>query len=361
MYTLLPHDVFYCVVCDFSKDLQCLAVWFFCCQSKLLFGVMEKIFVKDICVGAAVSSYFLVAKKEKKLKKNGDPYLRVTFADNTGSIEANIWDNVASAFDVLNHNTVVAVQGDVSEYKGTHQLTVRSVSACADNEYELSCLIKQLPNIDEICGAVQKLLHAIKDAHLRALTVACLSDDDFMNKFLRCPGGMGWHHAYIGGLLQHTYEVMRLGHEMCLLNPEVNEDLIIAGAFLHDIGKVHELLYETNFDYTDSGKLLGHICIGYDMVAAYATKVPDFPADLLMELRHIILSHQGEYEHRSPVVPQTVEACIVYHCDNLSSQTNAFRSVVYGPRMDGETWSKYFPIIGRQMRLREEKNIFERQ
>jgi len=251
------------------------------------------------------------------------------------------------------------VNGDIGEYRGQPQLTVRSLTACQSPDYDITTLIKVLPNIPAVLDAVQALLQQIKDPALKALSERFTTDKSFMAKFTRCPGGMLWHHAYLGGLMQHTYEVMRLGAEMCAIDPEVDRDLVLMGCFLHDIGKINELDYDLSFNYTDQGRLIGHIAIGYEMLEEKARLVPGLSAERVLELKHMLLSHQGEYEQRSPVLPQTIEACIVYHCDNLSSQTNAFKSVVFGPRPAGERWSKWFSIIDRQMLLREQKeNIF---
>ncbi|MBN1493131.1 MAG: HD domain-containing protein [Candidatus Omnitrophica bacterium] len=320
---------------------------------------MKKIFISDINGNGPLSTYFLVAQKERKLKKNGEPYWRLSLADRTGSIDANMWDNINEATSVLETSPIVAVIADIGEYKGQPQLTVRQITALSDDEYDIADLIKALPDRDKVFAAVVAYIREVKEPFLRTLIDTFLNDTDLMDKFKRCPGGMLWHHAYIGGLLQHTFEVMRLGIEMCAINPEVDRDLVIVGGFLHDMGKIYELDYELSFNYTDQGRLLGHIAIGYEILERQANKIPGFPDDLLMELKHIVLSHQGEYEQRSPTLPQTIEACIVYHCDNLSSQTNAFKSVVFGPRMEGESWSKWYPIISRQMLLREQKeNVF---
>jgi 3'-5' exoribonuclease len=320
---------------------------------------MKKVFVSDITGNGPLTSYFLVAQKERKLKKNGEPYLRLVLADKTGHIDANMWDNTEGAFAVLETHAIVVVSGDVGEYRGQPQLTVRTLTACQAKDYDIAALIKALPNIPAVVASMTEILHQIKDPGLQALSERFLEDKVFMEKFTRCPGGMLWHHAYIGGLLQHSYEMMRLGCEMCALNHEVDRDLVILGCFLHDIGKIYELDYELSFNYTDQGRLIGHIAIGYEMLEDKAKSVSGLSAERLLELKHILLSHQGEYEQRSPVLPQTVEACIVYHCDNLSSQTNAFKSVVHGPRAEGETWSKWFSIINRQMFLRAQKeNVF---
>ncbi|MFC1809601.1 3'-5' exoribonuclease YhaM family protein [Candidatus Omnitrophota bacterium] len=317
---------------------------------------MNKTFVSDIRTNSSISTYFLVSKKEKKLKKNGEPYLRLVLSDKSGNIDANMWDAIDNALTVLKQNVIVKIEADVTEYRGQPQLTIRSLSSLSENDYDITLLIKALPNIQNVFDDLQAHLEKVNNPFLKTLIKIFLNDSVFVDKFLKCPGGMLWHHAYIGGLLQHTYEVMQLGLEMCKLNPEVDQDLVIVGAFLHDIGKIEELDYSLAFNYTDEGRLLGHICIGYEIIESHARGIENFPQNLLLELKHILLSHQGEYEQRSPVLPQTIEACIVYHCDNLSSQTNAFKSVVYGPRLEGETWSKWFPIISRQLLLREEKD-----
>ena len=316
---------------------------------------MQKVFVSDIRPSDSFTSYFMIVKREKKLKRNGEPYIRLTLADRTGMIAANVWDNVAACMSAIADESVVCVEATAQEYNGKVQLSVASITPCGQDTYEIAALIKTLPNIPEVFDRLTACLNTVKNSHLQSLLRTVLSDTDFLDRFMHCPGGMKWHHAYIGGLLQHTYEVVTIAGHMCALHPEVDRDLVLTGAFLHDIGKIEELDYDMNFDYTDAGRLIGHICIGHRMLHSFVQRIPAFPSELLGELEHIVLSHQGTYEQQSPVVPKTIEACIVYHSDLLTSQTSAFKSVVYGPRLEGETWSRYYPTIERQLLLRDEK------
>jgi 3'-5' exoribonuclease len=315
----------------------------------------EADFVKNIAIGGKVNTFFAVAKKDFKTKKNGDPYVAVMLADKTGTVNGVIWDDVAAAKAVLNEHDIVWVAGDVGDYSGSPQLTVRTVRGCKKEEYDIGDLIKSVENLDRIEADIKGLLGGIQDQRVKALAAAIWKDAEFMEKFRKAPGGLRWHHSYFGGLMQHTWEVMELCNKACDLHPEADRDLCILGAFIHDFGKVFELSYDLTFDYTDAGRLIGHIIQGNDFIVGKMKGIKEFPEELAVHIEHILLSHQGEYEQRSPVLPQTLEACIVYHSDNLDSQANAFKSVIYGPREEGQKWSKWLTIINRSLLLKEEK------
>ena len=315
----------------------------------------ESDFVKNIAVGDKVSSVFVVAKKEYKAKKNGEPYVALTLSDKTGAINSVLWDNVSPAREVLDQSDIVWVEGDVGNYNGP-QLTLRNIKMINDDEYSISDLLRSVEDIGKIETSMMSLLEKTQNPWIKKFIRSIQDNKEFMGNFKKAPGGGKWHHSYFGGLFEHTYEVMQLCDTTCDLHSEVDRDLCLAGAFIHDCGKVFELSYDITFDYTDKGRLVGHIIQGNDYIMGHIQAIDGFPEDIAVNLQHIILSHQGEYVQRSPVLPQTLEACVVYHCDNLDSQVNAYKNVICGPREEGQKWSKWLTIINRQLFLKNETN-----
>ncbi|MFC2140465.1 3'-5' exoribonuclease YhaM family protein [Candidatus Auribacterota bacterium] len=313
---------------------------------------INKQFVKNLKVGSRVNSYFKIDTIDRRSKKNGDPFLTLTISDASGVISGVAWDNVETIQREISESRIVFIVGEVGDYSGL-QFNVKNVRKCAKDEYQIAALVKTIPNRDKIKEQIQEILFSGNNVWLKKLSEVFLKDESFIDKFMRAPGGWKWHHSYIGGLMRHTYEVMEICQKMCELHPEINRDICLFGAFMHDIGKIFELKYDPVFEYTDRGKLIGHIILGNNFLLDKIKMIPDFPNDLEMELQHILLSHQGEYEQRSPVLPQTLEACVVYHADNLDSQANAVKSVIFGTREKDQTWSKWLTIINRQLKLQE--------
>jgi len=182
---------------------------------------------------------------------------------------------------------------------------------------------------------------------IRSVVEGFISDEDIMAKFSEGVGAKSWHNAYIGGLAEHTYEVMQIVEKMCDLYPEVDRDVAVFGAFIHDIGKVFELDAK-NLEYTVAGGLVGHIAIGHKMLVDKIKNITDFPQELSMRLEHIVLSHHGEYEQQSPVLPKTLEATIVYQSDDLVSQANAIKEIQNSQSEEGKVWSNYVFIKNRK-------------
>lgn len=317
--------------------------------------MQEKIFIKDFEVGQKIDSYFVVETFDTRTKNNGDTYLTMTLVDGSGSVKAVAWDNVDRIKDVLNASRVVRILAMANNYNGI-QLTLKSAAVCKEGTYELKNLIKSDPESDEILEKIKTRLSQIENQWLLKLIDLFLNDEEFMKRYVKAPGGWKWHHAYVGGMMRHSYEIMQICDTTCDIHKEADRDLCAFGGFVHDMGKIYEMRYDAFFEYTDLGKMVGHIILGNDILIEKINQIPDFPSELKMHLQHMLLSHQGEYEQRSPVLPQTLEACILYHADNLDSQSNAFKSVTCGPRDEGQSWSKWFPIINRQLKLGEYKD-----
>jgi 3'-5' exoribonuclease len=208
-------------------------------------------------------------------------------------------------------------------------------------------MVRVAENREEIHKKTVALLEGIKNKYLKELAGSFIADEKLMLAFKDGLGAKSWHNAYIGGLMEHTYEVMCVVDKVCDFYPEAHRELAVFGAFIHDIGKVHELDVK-KMEYTTEGGLIGHIAIGHKILMQKISGLEDFPEDLAVRLEHVILSHHGEYEQQSPVLPKTLEATIIYHADDLVSQANAVKEIQRGQAEEGKLWSSFVGIKNRK-------------
>ncbi|MDD4956638.1 MAG: HD domain-containing protein [Candidatus Omnitrophica bacterium] len=312
---------------------------------------MAKQYIQDLKVNDRVDSFFMLNKKNLKLTKYDKPYMELGLSDKTGKIEGRLWDNAEDFDQAVQTGDIVRVKGSVSKFKEDKQLKVDMVEPADDRAYLYEDMVRVAENREEIFNRIKSYLAGLKDPSLKALADLFMSDDDLIKAFMDGVGGKSWHNAYIGGLAEHTYEVMFITDKMCELYPDVNRDLAIMGAFLHDIGKVFEL-DPRKMEYTEEGGLLGHIAIGYGLLKSKIDSLTDFPDDRALHLCHIVLSHHGEYEQQSPVLPKTLEATIVYQVDELVSQANAVKEIRSAQAEEGRPWSNFVSIKNRKYYLK---------
>lgn len=314
---------------------------------------MIKQLIKDFKIGDTVESCFIVESKEVGQKKNGESYLSLVLKDASGRIDAKLWDDVDLIKDSFKDGDVVDVRGDVVNYKGP-QLKINTVTRAAEENLKIEELLPSIENPKEQLDKIKDLLKQVKNPWIKKLADCFLEDKEFMNKFIKAPGAKNWHHAAVGGLLEHTASVMDICNKVCQLHPEANLDLSLAGGFIHDLGKIYELNPAT-FDYTKEGRLLGHVNLGYNLVDDRINLIKDFPEDLKLQILHISLSHHGEYIQQAPVLPMTLEAILVYQADELDSQVNAVKKIVTAASAPNQVWSKWIAFKQRAYLLKEEK------
>jgi 3'-5' exoribonuclease len=315
---------------------------------------MKKKFVQDLKFNEVVDSFFMLHKKEFKIAKNDKPYLALALSDKTGRIEGRLWDNAEKFNELADTGDVVHVKGTVEKYREEKQLKVDSLAKADERLYSYEDMVRVAENRDKVLSDVSSMLLGMTNPWLKALASKFLDDAGFMALFKDGIGGKLWHNAYIGGLLEHTYEVMYIVDRMCGMYPEANRDLVLFGAFLHDIGKVYELDCR-KMEYTDEGGLVGHIVIGHKILVSKMSAIEGFPPDLALRLEHVILSHHGEYEQQSPVLPKTLEATIIYHADELVSQANAIKEIQKSQAEEGKVWSHFVGIKNRKYYIRDSR------
>ncbi len=313
---------------------------------------MKKTFIQELKFNEVVDSFFMLRKKELKIAKNDKPYLALTLSDKTGKLEGRLWDNAEKFNELADTGDVVHVKGTVEKYREEKQLKVDSLAKADDRLFKYEDMVRVAENREKVLADVSSMLLGVTNPWLKALASKFLEDGDLMSLFKDGVGGKMWHNAYIGGLLEHTYEVMYIVDKMCAIYPQVNRDLTLFGAFIHDVGKVRELDFR-KMEYTDEGGLVGHIVIGHKILVSKMAEIEGFPPDLAIRLEHMILSHHGEYEQQSPVLPKTLEATIVYHADELVSQSNAIKEIQRNESDEGKSWSQFVSMKNRKYYIKD--------
>ena len=304
-----------------------------------------------------ITSTFVVVAKQIKPKKTGDPYLALTLGDRSGQLEAKMWDDVEEVLDAFEQDDFLKVKGLINKYKQRFQLTIHKLRKLGESEIEFAdYLPKTTKDIDELWQTLTDFVAGIQNPHLKALVQAFMSDPEISAAYRNAPAAKTLHHAYIGGLLDHVVSLFRSCDLMCRNYPQINRDLLLTGAFFHDIGKIHELTYNRSFTYTTKGQLLGHMIIELEMLQKKLAGLPGFPDELKTLVEHLIISHHGEYEFGSPKLPMFPEALVLHYLDNLDSKMEAMRAHFERESSLEGAWTSYNASLGRPL-LNTEKFI----
>jgi 3'-5' exoribonuclease len=297
-----------------------------------------------------ITSSFVVASKQVKAKKNGEPYLALILADRTGQIEAKMWDNVDEFILGFEQDDFLKIKGLINKYKNRFQLTIHKLRRMAEAEIDFTdYLPKTTKDIGELWRTLTEVVASFQNPHLKSLVELFMADADIAERYRNAPAAKTLHHAYIGGLLDHVVSLFRSCDLMCRNYPQVNRDLLLTGAFLHDIGKTKELTYNRAFSYTTRGQLLGHMVIELEMLQAKLEQLPDFPAELKTLLEHMIISHHGQYEFGSPKLPMFPEALLLHYLDDLDSKMEAMRAHFEREAELEGPWTSYNASLGRPL------------
>jgi len=276
-------------------------------------------------------------------------FLTLILGDRSGQMLARVWENAEELYHQLTQGDVVKVDGEVETYLERTQIRVLRVRMASRGEYDIRDMLPASQRSpEEMQAELQFFIEEISDQHLAALVNSIYSDDHFYRLFIQAPAARRIHHAYIHGLLEHTLELLKMANTLLEIYPQVNADLLVAGILLHDVGKVREFSWELDIDYTTEGRLLGHVVMGDEIVSQAIAAIPDFPAELALSLRHMLLAHHGRYEWGSPRRPKTLEAIVLHHLENLSAQVNRFKLLLEN-RPAGQEWTEYDRLLGRQL------------
>ena len=309
---------------------------------------MRKLFVKNIKDRDQLKEVFLVKEKITAMAKNGKPYLTIRLMDKSGDVDAKVWDNIEEVSARFEKNDFIEVSAKASLYLGKMQLVISELRKMPEEDVVLSDFLPETDrDIEVMEGELVALIGTLSNNWLKGLLDNFFTDPELMALYRVAPAAKGMHHVYLGGLLEHSLAVASLVDALVPLYEGLNRDLLITGALLHDVGKVREMKFSRAFDYSDEGKLIGHITIGVEMIHERICRIPGFPPELAMQLKHLILSHHGQYEFGSPKRPKTVEATVLNYLDDLDSKINGIRTHI---RKEGElqgNWTSYHRLYDR--------------
>jgi 3'-5' exoribonuclease len=313
---------------------------------------MKEFYIRDAAQqeNKVITTSFVVSNKQTKSKKSGEPYLDLTMMDRTGTIQAKMWDNVEECADSFEQDDVVKVKGLINKYNQRWQLTVHKLRKMDAAEIDFSdYLPKTSKDIDQLWQTLGAFVASMSEPSLRRLLELFMADPEVAFAYRNAPAAKSMHHAFIGGLLDHVVSLFGACDLVSRNYSFINRDLLLTGAFLHDIGKVHELSYARSFGYTTEGQLLGHLIIDLEMLHAKLAQIPDFPPQYKVLVEHLIISHHGQYEFGSPKLPMFPEALMLHYMDDLDSKMEAMRAQFERDADLESAWTGYNSALARPL------------
>jgi 3'-5' exoribonuclease len=316
---------------------------------------MSRRYVQQMTDGETIEEVYLVTDKQLRANRNGNLFLQLELRDRTGAISARLWNAGEHLFRSFDEGDFLLVKGKVQLFQGALQMILSHLERVENQKVELADFLPHTEHdVSKLLERLRQTLRKIANPHLRGLVECFLMDDEFLAAFCKAPAGIRLHHAYLGGLLEHVVTLLDAADRLLPLYPDLDRDLLLTGVFLHDIGKVRELSFGRVFAYTDEGQLIGHIVIGVEMLNEKAAKVPDltgepFPRELLWRLKHMILSHHGQYEYGSPKLPMTPEAIALHHLDNLDAKVHSFTRDIRDDRNQASAWTPFNQSLQRRL------------
>ena len=310
---------------------------------------MKKIFVSDLTTEQTITSFFLVSAKELRNTKEGKPYLRLELCDRSGAVEARMWTKFEAAAQELAREDIVKVEARVELYRERTQLALIQARKARPEEIELADYLPHTKeDVEKLWAALMAHAQSIRNVWLQKLVSAILHEPAVAARYKKAPAAKVMHHAYLGGLLEHVVGLCGLAKQVAAhYKPELDEDLLLTAAILHDVGKLDELCYERSIGYTTHGQLLGHIVMELETVTRAMDKIGGFPAKLKTVVQHLLISHHGEYEFGSPKLPMIREALVFHYLDDLDSKMAAARVALATESGDDE-WSAYSGALQRK-------------
>lgn len=304
------------------------------------------IWIKDIRADDDVKECYLVKKKGIGVTRMGKPFINLVLADRTGELEGKVWDKAEQLSPLFQEGQVVHIKGRAGNYRGQVQITVEDLERYQEIIEPALFLERCERDPAEMMQALRRILKKVRNIHLNALNEKFLADKHFVVRFKQAPAAKNFHHSYLGGLLEHTLAVCEMAAQVAEHYPQLDDGLLITAAFLHDIGKMREFEYDLQIDYTDEGRLLGHLVLGTAMVDEKVGTLKNFPQELALRLKHMILSHHGELEFGSPKRPKFLEAFALHLLDDLDAKLNGLGRFMEKDRQEG-AWTDFNRLFGR--------------
>jgi len=305
-----------------------------------------KTFIVDIKENDNVDSLFLVKEKSSGITKTGNAYLKLKLIDRSGEMEGRIWTSVETFANSFEKDDFVHVIGKSVSFKEHLQLNITHIQRVEEEEILFSDFFPMAEkDIEEMFRSLAEISDQIRNSHLHQLIKLFWEDESFIKLFKVAPASKWLHHNYLGGLLEHTLSMVQLVLKNASHYSGLNLDLLLTASILHDVGKVDELSYRRSFDYSDEGRLLGHITLGIERVEDKIRQLPDFPKDLSTLLKHLLLSHHGQYIWGSPKRPMTLEAVMLHYLDDMDAKMNGIQQFIKKQVLEGSRWSGYHRIF----------------
>lgn len=316
---------------------------------------MKRRFINQLTDRESVDDVFLGAEKQLRKNRQGNLYLQLRLSDRTGSVNAMMWNANERLYQAIENGDFLRVQGTAQFYNGTLQLIVNQLETVPPARVDEADFVTLAASaIDDLTSRLRDMLRGMQNESLRSLAECFLVDDTFMQQFVSAPAGIKNHHAYQGGLLEHVVSLMGLVTAVAPLYPNLNADLLLMGAFLHDAGKIRELTYERDLGYSDEGQLIGHLVIAVQMLDEKLRETAQltgesFPEELALRLRHMVVSHHGQYEFGSPKLPMTLEAIALHYLDNLDAKMHGVGQLIQQDANSDSNWTPFLAHMGRKL------------
>jgi 3'-5' exoribonuclease len=314
---------------------------------------MSRRYVSQLGHQESVNQVFLASDKQLRPNRNGNLYLQMELSDRSGKIGARMWNASEASYSSFENGDYLQVEGTTQLFQGAMIVSrLSKVDASAVQEDDFTPLAPV--EVEKLGARLGELLRTMTNPHLANLAECILIDEELMRKFYQAPAGIKNHHAYRGGLLQHIVGLMEVIARIASCYPQIDRDLLLMGALLHDIGKVDELSYERELAYTDEGQLIGHLVMAVSLLERKVQESEKlsgdpFPNETLLRLKHMIVSHHGEYEYGSPKLPMTIEAVALFCLDNLDAKIHTFQQQLRDDPNIGSRWTHFNPNLGRKL------------
>lgn len=302
--------------------------------------------LRELTEGEKFVNFVAVRRIEVRQKRDGSPYLTLEFADRSGRLPGKLWDNVEEFRKVLQVGSIVKLQGALTTYQDQKEITIERLRPAGPQDAvdRSRLILTSQRSTEEMRRHLRRLVESVESVSLRGFLRRLFDDPQIAEAYFEAPAGKQWHHAYLGGLAEHSLAMAEILLKVAEYYPNANRDLLVAGALLHDIGKIQEYTWDVTIDYADQGRLIGHITMGQDLLNQRRQQDAEVPQELWDQLMHMVLSHQGTKEQGSPVLPMTLEAVLLYAADLMDSRANAFNRIIQRSREQGETWSEWIKL-----------------
>ncbi|MDR1964279.1 MAG: HD domain-containing protein [Planctomycetaceae bacterium] len=318
---------------------------------------MPRRYINQFRDNEKVEEIYLVSDKQLRPNKNGNLYLQFNLSDKTGMVSGRLWNATDELFYQFDNGDYVLAEGVTQRFQGTLQFIAKKLTKIDTKKQqvdETEFVRFNSVDITKKRARLLEILHSITEPNLRNLTDCILIDDELLDRFCKAPAGVKLHHAYPGGLLEHSVQMMEVAGQVAGLYPSLNRDLLLVGTFLHDIGKTTELSFDGEMFYSDQGQLLGHSLLGIEILNRKILETEKnsgepFDPEIAMLLKHLLLSHHGTYENQSAKLPMTLEAIALHFIDSLDSKLAEFRKYMLEDPNLGANWTNYIPVIERKL------------